>query len=158
MTFRGPAAKDAAVIWRLAPQRGSAQQDSCYAYLLLCTHFADTGIVAEQDGVIAGYALAYRPPLRPEDTFVWQLGVASGHDSEELSIRMLEELLARRACASTRFLCMTCSPRDAALQVRFAHLARRLGVRCATVPCFPGSLFAEPHLDESLLRVGPLPA
>lgn len=158
MAFRAPRVHDAAAIWRMAPQRGTSEHDSCYAYVLLCAHFADTGVVADAGDAVAGYALGYRIPARPHELFVWQLGLAAGQDAGELTTRLLEELLARRACADARFLCMTCSPSDLDLRERLQQFARRRGVRCAVEPCFPASLFAEPRQDEHLLRVGPLRA
>lgn len=156
LAFRSPRAQDAAAIWRLTRQREGGQHDSCYAYLLLCTHFADTSVVAAVGDEVVGFALGYRLPLRPHETFVCQLGVAGQSANEALASRLLEELLARRACVDARFLCMTCDPRDAALRAVFEQLARRRGVRCAVEPCFSSALFAEPHADEHLLRLGPL--
>lgn len=156
MAFRAPRVHDAATIWRMAPQRGTSEHDSCYAYVLLCAHFSDTGVVAEADGAVVGYALAYRIPARQHELFLWQLGVAGGQDAAALTTRVLEELLSRRACADARFLCMTCSPHDLELRERVQQFARRRGVRCAIEPCFPATLFAEPRVDEDLLRVGPL--
>jgi L-2,4-diaminobutyric acid acetyltransferase len=155
LSFRPPGVNDAAAIWRSAPQRG-AERDSCYAFLLLCSHFSDTGVVAEEDGRVVGYALGYRPPIRPPDAFVWQLGVSEGQELSDLGIRLLEELLARRACRDARSLCMTCHPEDAALRELFQQFARRRGARCTIGPCFNAEMFATAHADELLLSVGPL--
>jgi L-2,4-diaminobutyric acid acetyltransferase len=155
LSFRPPRVDDAAAIWQAAPQRG-IERDSCYAYLLLCSHFADTGVVAELDGGVVGFALGYRPPIRPDQAFVWQLGVTAGHDLSELGARLLDEYLSRRASFDARFLCMTCSPDDAPLRELFQQFARRRGTRCAVGPCYPSSLFATAHPDEQLLSVGPL--
>lgn len=156
LAFRSPRPQDAAAIWRMVQQRGGGQHDSCYAYLLLCAHFADTSVVAARGEQLVGFALGYRLPLRPQEAFVSQLGVASDQQNAELAPRLLEELLARRACIDARFLCMTCGPHDASLRTVFQQVARRRGVRCAVEPCFPAALFAEPHADEHLLRLGPL--
>jgi len=156
MIYRPPRAPDAAPIWRLAPQRGGPHHDTGYAYLLLCTHFADTGVVAELDGAVVGFALAYRPPIRPHDTFVSHLGVADGHDKAELAARLLDQLVSRQACRDSQFLCMTCNLRDLPLQTWFRQFARRRSTRCAIEPCFTSTMFPQPHPDEHLLRVGPL--
>lgn len=156
IAFRPPTLRDAARIFALAPQRGTPAQDSCYAFILLCSHFSDTGIVAEVNGDVAGYALGYRPPIRRDDAFVWHLGVADGQDRAELIPRLLEELLARRANRDARFLCITASPDDQALRDELQMVARRLGTRCAVEACFPAELFAGEHPGETLLRVGPI--
>jgi L-2,4-diaminobutyric acid acetyltransferase len=158
LAFRPPTLRDAARIWRFAPQRGTAAQDSCYAFVLLCSHFSDTGIVAEEGDALVGYALGYRPPIRPDDAFVWQLGVATGRDRGELVPRLLEEFLARRANQSARFLCITASPKDQALREELQQVARRLSTRCAVEPCFPADMFDGNHPGEDLLRVGPVSA
>lgn len=156
MAFRPPTLRDAVQIWALAPQHGTPAQDSCYAFVLLCSHFGDTGIVAEEGGKIVGYALGYRPPVRPDDAFVWHLGVAAGHDRAELIPRLLEETLGRRANRDARFLCITARPDDQALRDELHHVARRLGTRCTVEACFPADLFDGQHPGETLLRVGPL--
>jgi len=155
LSFRPPRVQDAAAIWRAAPQRG-ADRDSCYAYVLLCSHFADTGVVAEEDARVVGFALGYRPPIRPGEAFVWQLGVAGDHDLADLGPRLLEEFLSRKASHDARFLCMTCSPEDRGLRELFQQFARRRSTRCTVGTCFPSSFFATAHPDEQLLSVGPL--
>ncbi|MBL8627371.1 MAG: hypothetical protein JNK64_39175 [Myxococcales bacterium] len=152
--LRPPRPADAPGIWRLAPTQGP-DRDSPYAFVLLCTHFADTGVVASLDGAIVGYALGYRPPAYPRDMFVWQFGTAIGAP-EDLGVRLLEELLTRPACAEVRFLCMTRGPRDLPLRDLLAAVSRRCGVGLREEPCFSHTLFARPHADEVLCRVGPL--
>ncbi len=156
LAFRPPTLRDAARIWALAPQRGTPAQDSCYAFILLCSHFGDTGVVAEEDGEITGYALGYRPPIRSDDAFIWHLGVAAGRDRAELIPRLLEEVLGRRANRDARFLCITARPDDHALREELQQVARRLGTRCSVEACFPAEVFAGEHPGETLLRVGPL--
>ncbi len=156
LAFRAPRATDAIQLWQLAPQPPGPARDSCYALLLLCTHFADTGIVAARGELIRGFALGYRPPMLPEQLFVRLLGVAPDERDGDLGMRLLDELLARGASADVRYLCMTHSRGDAAVPSWFAQLARRRRTRCAASPCFPGALFGRPGEDDSLLRLGPI--
>jgi len=156
MMLRAPSAGDARDIWRGLPAIGNLERNSAYAYLLLCTHFADTGIVAEEGGRIAGFVLGYRPPVDPSSMFVWQVGVAPEARGHGLGGRMLEAVLARPGCQGVRFLAATVSPDNAASLALFRGFARRRGVACEESPCFPGALFPEPHPDENLLRIGPL--
>jgi L-2,4-diaminobutyric acid acetyltransferase len=157
MMLRAPTAGDAREIWRGLPAIGNLERNSAYAYLLLCTHFADTGIVAEQDGRIAGFVLGYRPPVDPRSMFVWQVGVAPEARGHGLGGRMLEAVLARPSCRNVRYLTATVSPDNTASLALFRGFARRRGIACEEAPCFPGALFPEPHPDENLLRIGPLP-
>lgn len=156
LRLRAPNATDAARIWRIAPQFGADDHDSCYAFLLLCTHFADTGVVAEEGGEVLGFALGYRPPVYPDDVFVWQLGAVRDARGAGLTLRLLDELLTRPGAVGARFLCMTRAPEDTPLHDVLAGLARRRSARCVEVPCFPAGYFAEPHPDELLVRIGPL--
>lgn len=160
VAFRAPRPSDAAQLWSLVPEVG-LETNSCYAYLLLCSHFADTALVAIDEGAgaagrILGFVLGYRPPTTPDQVFVWQIGVAPAARGTGLGGRMLGELLAR--CADARFLSATVSPDNAASLALFRGIARRAGVDCTESPCFPASLFPSPHPDENLLKIGPLPA
>lgn len=158
MTLRPPRPDDAAVIWRALPAIGNLERNSAYAYLLLCSHFADTGIVAEHDGELAGFVLGYRPPVQPASMFVWQVGVTPSARGHGLAGRMLDAVLARPACAEVRYLTATVSPDNEGSLALFRGFARRRKVPCEEAPCFPGKLFPETHPDENLLRIGPLAA
>jgi L-2,4-diaminobutyric acid acetyltransferase len=155
--LRPPQVEDAAAIWRLLTEIGDLERNSAYAYLLLCSHFADTGVVAVTDrGDIVGFVLGYRPPTRPDSVFVWQVGVAPPGRGQGLAGRMLDHLLARPGCADARYLSATVEPDNAASLALFHGFARRRGVACTTTSGFTQVLFPEQHADENLLRIGPL--
>lgn len=156
MNLRAPTAHDAAPLWRLLGRTGQLERNSNYAYVLLCTHFAGTCVVAERGGELAGFVLAYRPPSAPDELFVWQVGVAPEARGAGLGGRLLDAALALPACAGVRFLTATVSPHNAASRRLFAALARRRGVPCEIGPGYPAALFAEAHEDEDLFRIGPL--
>lgn len=154
--IRAPRASDAGRIWSLIPAIGNLERNSAYAYLLLCTHFAPTSLVAERGDSIAGFVLGYRPPTDASALFVWQVGVAPDARGQGLGGKMFEALLARPECADVRYLTATVSPDNAASLALFRGFARRRGVACEEHTWFPGELFPEPHPDENLLRIGPL--
>jgi L-2,4-diaminobutyric acid acetyltransferase len=158
VTLRPARARDAAAIWRVLPAVGNLERNSAYAYLLLCTHFADTSIVAERDGAIVGFVLGYRPPSQHDAMFVWQVGVAPEARGAGLASHMLDRLLANHGCAGVRMLTATVSPDNTASLALFRAFARRRGVPCVEAPCFPADLFPHPHPDENLLQIGPLVA
>lgn len=156
LILRPPRSTDAATIWRDLPEVGGLERNSAYAYLLLCTHFADTGILAEEEGRLAGFVLGYRPPVRPTSMFVWQIGVSRRARGAGLAGRMLDAVLTLPGCAGVRDLCATVSPDNTASLALFRSFARRRQLPCAEAPCFPGRLFPETHPDENLIRIGPL--
>jgi L-2,4-diaminobutyric acid acetyltransferase len=156
LNLRGPEVADAARIWRALPGIGSLERNTAYAYLLLCSHFASTGIVAELDGELAGFVLGYRPPSDPQAIFVWQVGVAPVARGRGVGGRMLDALLERPGCRDARWLSATVAGDNAASLALFGGFARRRGARCQETRGFDSPLFPEPHPDENLLRIGPL--
>jgi L-2,4-diaminobutyric acid acetyltransferase len=155
-SMRAPRASDAAQIWTSIPAISDLERNSAYAYLLLCTHFAQTSIVAEDDGELHGFVLAYRPPTLPTSLFVWQVGVVPAARGRGLAGRLLQAALDQPACAGVDSLCATVSPDNKPSLALFHGFARRRGVACEVLPCFGADLFPEPHPDENLLRIGPL--
>jgi L-2,4-diaminobutyric acid acetyltransferase len=153
---RRPRPEDAAPLRRLIGEVGTLEQNSCYSYLLLCTHFASTCLLAERRGELVGFVLAYRPPSHPEWLFVWQVGVSSSARGVGLGRRMLTELIDQPAARSARFLTATVSPDNAASLALFRGFARAQEVPCEHGPGFASALFDAPHPDEHLLRIGPL--
>ena len=131
--------------------------NSAYAYQLVCTHFADTSVVAEDDGRLVGMVSAYLVPVRHDTVFVWQVAVAAAARGHGLAGRMLHELVARPACAHVRFLETTITPSNAPSWQLFRSLARKYRADLHTVDTFRGvEVGGADHEDEQLLRIGPL--
>jgi len=157
--FRHPAIPDGLVLWRLVGQVGTLDLNSTYAYLMVCRDFADTCIVAEQAGRIAGFVIGYRPPHRPDTVFVWQIGVAPEARGHGLGSLVLDHLLQSEACSTVRFLETNVTPSNRASRALFEGLARRLCAPIEELEGFESSLFADPsHEPERLLRLGPFEA
>ncbi|HVH40492.1 MAG TPA: diaminobutyrate acetyltransferase [Gemmatimonadaceae bacterium] len=156
VTLRAPQVADAASIWKLLPEVGNLERNSAYAYLLLCSHFAATSLVAVCEREIAGFVLAYRPPTEPTSLFVWQVGVAPAARGEGLGTRMLDGVLALPGCKGVSHLTATVSPDNLPSLALFRGYARRRGVACELGRGYPATLFPAPHPDEDLLRIGPL--
>jgi L-2,4-diaminobutyric acid acetyltransferase len=157
--IREPSLRDAAPVWQLVCDSGVLDLNSPYAYLLLCSDFAPTSVVAETAGRIEGFAGAYRPPPRPESVFVWQVVTAREAQGRGLGSRLLDAVLARPACRGVRFLEATVTPSNQPSRALFRGLARRRGVPFAEGLAFGTDLFPGPdHEEEVRVRIGPLDA
>jgi L-2,4-diaminobutyric acid acetyltransferase len=156
MLLRPPARTDAAAIHELVNQSGGLEANSRYAYLLLCDHFGETGVVAERDDRLEGFVAGYLIPVRPDTVFVWQVGVAESARRTGLGKRLLRALVRRPACREVHHLEATVTPSNQASQRLFRSFARELGAPCREGPGYPASEFGDQaHEDEVLFRVGP---
>lgn len=158
MKFRAPTVRDGATVFELIERVGALERNTCYAYLLLCTDFRDTCVIAEDAGEVVGFAIAYRPPARQDEVFVWQVGVVSKARGTGLGGRLLEAVLAAPGSRGARYLTATVSPDNAASLALFRGVARRHGVPIEIGPGFPAGLFVVPHQSEDFVRIGPLVA
>jgi L-2,4-diaminobutyric acid acetyltransferase len=161
LVLRAPAITDAADIWRLARDSGSLDLNSPYAYLLVCSDFAATSVVAEDESGLAGYVAGYRPPADPACAFVWQVAVAERARGQGLGRRLLTATLGRPGNAGSRCLTATVTPDNEASLRLFRGLAGALGVPCEEHERFPLDVFppeAGAHRPEVELRIGPLPS
>jgi len=153
--LRKPLMQDGAGICWLVKTSQPLERNSCYAYLLLCQHFSDTCVVAEQNDELVGFLSAYRPPTSPDVVFVWQVAVRQEVRGRGVASAMLTELLSRKACRDVSFLEATVSPSNRASQALFRSLARQLGTQCEEIPLFTAALFGgEAHEEEILFRIG----
>jgi L-2,4-diaminobutyric acid acetyltransferase len=157
--IRQPRASDAAGVWGLVQKTPVLDANSAYAYLLLCTDFADTGAIAETRGGIVGFALGYRPPTRPDTWFVWQVAVAEGHAGRGLGGSLLDWVFENTRAEGARFLEATVTPSNEASWSLFRAFARRHGAGFREGSAFPSDLFPDAgHEAEVLIRIGPLDA
>ncbi len=156
ITLRAPRRADAAAIHALVVRGGTLEANTAYCYLLLADHFASTCVVAEHEGAIVGFVLAYRPPSEPDAIFVWQVGVAPEMRGRGLGGRLLAACVRAPGAAGASRLIATVAPSNTASRALFAGLARSLGVTMTTEEGYPAALFADAHESEPLLVVGPL--
>lgn len=156
MRLRRPTLEDGATLWHLAAETRVLDENSPYAYLMWCEHFAATSVVAEVDGEPAGFVLGFRPPERPSVLFVWQVGVSDRCRGLGIASRMLDELAARDPGVTA--LEATVTPSNAPSQGLFRAFARRRACACREAPHlearhFPGG----EHEPETLFHIGPFP-
>ncbi|HEV2767420.1 MAG TPA: diaminobutyrate acetyltransferase [Acidimicrobiales bacterium] len=159
--LRAPVAGDAAPMWRLAVDTGALDVNSPYAYVLVCTHFASTSLVAvdpEELKDLVGFAAAYRTPDDLDVLFVWQVGISAERRGAGLGGRLLRGLLAQPGNRGVRWLDATVTPSNRASERLFHSFAQSLGVACEPTGSYPPELFpGGNHEPEVLYRIGPLP-
>lgn len=155
--FRAPRARDGLRIWKAVRSDEVLEDNSAYCYVLLCTHFAAHGIVAERDGELAGFVAAYRPPSDPASVFVWQVGVAPAGRGRGLGKELLRRLIRRPANRDAEYLSATVAPDNEVSNRLFAAFARDEGADMETSEGYAAALFPPGHAAEPLLRIGPLP-
>jgi L-2,4-diaminobutyric acid acetyltransferase len=157
VTLGIPSVEDARDVHALIAACKPLDLNSTYAYLLLCTHFAQSCVYARQGGRPAGFVSAYVPPRRDDVMFVWQVAVAESARGQGLAGRMLHELLARPAARGCRYLETTVTPSNAPSTRLFRGLARELGAPLEEKPLFSEEDFGdEGHEAETLFRIGPI--
>ena len=173
--IRPPREADAMDIWGLVQSCDELDSNSPYAYLLLCTHFADTSLVVrlgrptglkqcegrDDEGALVGFVLGYRPPKDPDVLFVWQVGVDDAERGQGLGRQLLDTLVDRcRADWGAKFLEATVTPSNMASRMLFTKFARDRPAGMHESVAFSSSSFpleeGEPHEDEVRLRVGPI--
>jgi diaminobutyrate acetyltransferase len=156
--LRVPRADDAKALWELIRDLESLDLNSAYAYLLVCTHFQGTSIVAEWEGRLVGFVAGYRPPGQADTLFVWQIGVTPTARRRGLGARMIREILVRAECAEVRFVEATVTESSGASEAMFRAFASAAGAPCQTRPRFAANDFpGGDHEPETLFRIGPIP-
>ena len=159
LRIRIPRAEEAPAIFRLIEECPPLDPNSRYCNLLQCTHFAETCVVAERGGTLAGWISAYRVPAAPHELFVWQVAVAPWARGTGVAARMLDVLMARPACRDITRLSASITDGNAPSRALFASFARRCGVPMSERPWFERDRhFDGSHETEHLLSIGPLPA
>lgn len=154
---RIPRLADASAVRDLVDACKPLDLNSSYAYMLLCTHFAATCVVAETEGRLVGFVSGYKKPADDSVLFVWQVAVSPRVRGQGLGKRMLEELIERRDCRAVRWVEATITSSNAASWALFKSFAETHGASCAQETIFRAKHFgAEQHEEELLLRIGPL--
>lgn len=160
-SLRRPRSSDAPAIRKLVAESGVLELNSTYAYLLLCTDFAQTSIVADIDGHVQGFITGYQPPPRPDVLFVWQVAVAPTAQRGGLAAAMLDALVERVSSgnhAGPLTVEATVAPGNARSRAFFGAFARRHAVPLTEHAYFTADQLDPDgtHEDEPLLRIGPI--
>ena len=159
--LRPPQVEDGAKIHQLVKSCKPLDLNSVYCYLLMCQHFAETCVVADEDGKIVAFLSGYIPPSKKNVFFVWQVAVDGKARKRGCGKRLLREVLQRPRCRDCHFLETTITPSNHASQNLFRSFAEDLDAPCEVDICFSDGDFgqelqeAECHEAEHLFRIGP---
>lgn len=130
--------------------------NSLYCYLLLCTHFAQTSIIAEYSHDVCGFISAYVRPDQKDTLFVWQVVVKKDCRGKSIAKGMLASLLQRNHLSSLRYLETTVNPSNQSSNALFSSLATSLNTGLTKSILFSGNDFGDfSHEEEILYRIGP---
>lgn len=155
VTMRSPVAADGPAVTALIAACPPLDTNSAYCNLLQCSDFADTCVIAERDGGLAGWISAYRPPSDPSRLFVWQVAVAPSARGIGLGGRMLEELVARPAAQHACVMTTTVTETNTASWRMFESFARRRGASFSKAVRFDSAIhFAGAHDTEFEVTIG----
>ncbi|MDT8428855.1 MAG: diaminobutyrate acetyltransferase [Pseudomonadales bacterium] len=151
-----PTDTDGAALHNLIRSSAFLDDNSLYCYLLLCTHFAETSVVARLEGKVAAVVTAYVPPQQPDTLFIWQVAVAKIAQRRGLAKTMIHEILGREALANVRWIETTVTRDNKASRALFNALARDLGCELTESMMFDRKKhFRNLHDSEYQLKIGP---
>ncbi len=153
-SLRKPRSADGAAIWELVRACKPLDENSMYCNLIQCDHFAETCVIAEQNGQAVGWVSAYVMPNDPETLFVWQVAVDRKARGLGLGALMLQSILARPACRDVRRVQTTITSDNEASWALFRKFGRIQGSALDVQPYYTQSLhFHNRHKTENLVTI-----
>jgi L-2,4-diaminobutyric acid acetyltransferase len=155
-----PEVKDAFGIWTLIKNSEPLDLNSKYAYMLFCTHFKDTSVVAidpDQDDKAVGFVSGYRLPAQQDALFVWQVVVDRSMRGRGLALRIIRDILERNYNQDIKYIQATVGPSNKPSERLFRKLAKYYEAKCETSVFFNKEDFKEgDHEEEVLFHIGPI--
>lgn len=159
IVFRVPRKQDAPAVRRLIENSPPLDLNALYCYLLLCTHFAPTSIIAESNQAVCGFISAYVRPDKEDTLFIWQVAVEKEFRGKGVARSMLLALLERRNATALRYLETTVTPSNVSSDALFSSLAAYLNAGLTKSVLFSESDFGgASHEEEILYCIGPFDA
>ena len=157
IVFREPNVDDGALIYTIIKNSPPLDLNSLYYYLIFCSHFKKTSIVAEKKGDIAGFISGYLKPGEEKVLFVWQVVVHGSYRSQGIAGRMLSALVERPGLEGVEYVETTVTPSNTSSQAFFESFARAYEAGIEKKVLFPAALFGDgSHEEEVLFTIGPL--
>ena len=156
ITIGAPSSVDGADVHDLIASCPPLDQNSLYANLIQCTHFADTCAIARRDGKTVGWVSGHIPPRQPDVFFLWQIAVDASTRGQKLPERLVASILSRPTSRDVRYINTTITPGNRASWKMFERLARWLSAPMRTQDFFEREgHFRGRHDSETLVIIGP---
>jgi L-2,4-diaminobutyric acid acetyltransferase len=155
--YRTPLITDGDAIYELIKKSPPLDLNSRYYYLIFCSHFKETSIVASEKSKIIGFISGYFIPSEKNTFFIWQVAVDKSCRGKNIGKNMIKVLLNKETRRKADFLETTVSPSNKASEALFTSVANEYKTAIEKSVLFEKSLFGkEPHEGEVLFRIGPL--
>lgn len=123
---------------------------------MLCSHFSDTCIIAEQKGKVIGFISAYFPPEKDHTLFVWQVAVDGSLHGKGIASKMLKSLLQREKLSAIFNIETTVTPSNEKSRKFFYSISRDLNCLIEESDLFLSEHFGNSsHEKEILFKIGP---
>lgn len=156
ITFRAPRAEDGLAVWRTVQATGTLETNTAYFYLIFCSDFSQTCLIAESGNEVAGVLIGYHPPEQSETAFCWQVGVLPAWQGKGLGKQILRSWLDLPGNQSVKWVTATVADDNAASDQLFRSFARSLDVPCVVSEHFTADHFPAGHRPEPMYRIGPI--
>ncbi|WP_370263869.1 diaminobutyrate acetyltransferase [Limnobacter sp.] len=155
VVLRHPTLEDGTAIFDLVDACKPLDLNSHYLYLLQCSHFASTCVVATLHGEPVAWVSGYVPPQQPNTFFVWQVAVGQKARGMGLGKQLIEWVVGQQQGITKIHTSIT--PDNEASWGLFKSLARRWGSDLTQADWFDSQAhFGGRHATEVLVEI-PLP-
>lgn len=152
VVLRRPVLADGVAVFDLVDTCKPLDLNSHYMYLLQCSHFSSTCVVASQYGQVVAWASGYVLPQHPDTFFVWQVAVGDAVRGQGLAKRLINWVLAQQRGIQKIHTSIT--PDNAASWALFKSLARDWGGDLSSWDWFEQqSHFGGRHCTEVLVEI-----
>ncbi len=156
LVTRIPNIKDAIEVYRLIDRCKPLDLNSEYYYMIMCSHFRGTSVVAEAEGEIVGFISAYQKPEDLRTLFVWQVAVDSRFRGKKVSKLMMANILTRANVKIVDKIETTVSPSNMASLGLFKSMAKTLKADMSDSKFISSDMFDGEHEEEVLYTIKPV--
>lgn len=152
VVLRHPVLEDGTAVFDLVDACKPLDLNSHYLYLLQCSHFAPTCVIATLNSEVVAWVSGYIPPKQADTFFVWQVAVGEKARGLGLGKRLINWVVAQQSGIAKIHTSIT--PDNAASWGLFKSLARDWGSHLSSRDWFEEqSHFGGRHNTEVLVEI-----